>query len=82
MADERTWLEKEQARSHEYHGRELTSDEVAVQFAKADIHTRAEILSTVKADLPDDMSPREAARRFADIRALDSMHQRLKEVDR
>jgi len=82
MADERDYIQQSQTRAKNYHGRELSPDEMATEFAKAGIDERVNILDALDRDSGEPLSLREATRRHRYVTALRNTHQTLRKVGR
>jgi hypothetical protein len=76
------WIEKTLRRSVNLYGREMTSDELASEFLKCDINARVDILDSMASDEPDELTPRQAARRMGYTRSLLNAHERARKADR
>jgi hypothetical protein len=84
MEDKRHYIDQVQALSRGYNGRELSPAELALEFAKHDVHDRVTALDGFERERTsgEPLSIREAARRLAFERALRDTHKTLRKVDR
>ncbi len=84
MADDtRNFIEQTQARAVGFHGKELSPEEMATEFAKFDIIDRVDALDRLAADAKDSpLSVGEAAKQYGYARALQTTHERLRKVGR
>ncbi len=79
--DTRDVIEQIQSRSIDYTGKELSPDEMGMEFAKWDIETRVKALQDLRAS-DGSTSIREAARRLSYERVLRNTHETLRKVGR
>jgi hypothetical protein len=80
----RDYIEEAQHEARLRFGRELAPEELAMKFAGHDIETRVIHLKTIRGD-DEEISlgqAEKALERAAHVRALHSMHERLRKVDR
>ncbi|WP_369723658.1 hypothetical protein AB8Z38_06740 [Bradyrhizobium sp. LLZ17] len=84
MADDpRNYIEQTQARAVAYEGKELSPDEMAKHFAKAEMDERVNILDQLDRDMSGgELNLNEAARLHGYVKALQGMHHTLRKVGR
>ncbi|MET3156214.1 hypothetical protein [Bradyrhizobium diazoefficiens] len=82
--DTRNYIEQTQARAVAYEGKELSPEEMSLQFAKADIHERVNILDQLDRDLAGggELTLTEAARMHDYVGALRRTHEVLRRAKR
>lgn len=84
MADNQDYFERIQARSRNATGREMTAEEAAREFAKADMNTRLEHLADMETSMSakGDLTLQEAAKLMEYESALRNTHHTLRKVGR
>jgi hypothetical protein len=80
MAEDKDYIEEAQEEAQLRFGKELSAQELAEKFAGHDLEARVYHLKRLKSD--EDMSVAEAARRLTYERALSSVHEKLRKIDR
>ncbi|WP_409188780.1 hypothetical protein [Bradyrhizobium sp. RDM4] len=82
--DPRNYIEQTQARALAYEGKELSPDEMATHFARADIDERVNILDQLDRDLAgdDDLSITKASKLVSYVGALRNTHHLLRKAGR
>jgi hypothetical protein len=81
MAEDRDFIDEAQQEADLRFGKELSADELAMEFAKHDFETRIHHLKTMRDDASE-LTIEQGAKRHTYERALRNMHDRLRKVDR
>lgn len=80
--DDRDFIEQTQSKAQLYHGKELSPEEMANEFAKFGIDERVDALDRISADSNGELTIDQAARRYPYERALRNRHEMLRKADR
>lgn len=82
--DTRNYIEQTQARAVAYHGKEFSPQEMATEFAKAEIDERVNILDQLDRDLSGsgELSLKDAVRLNEYVGTLRKTHETLRKAKR
>jgi hypothetical protein len=80
MSEDKDYIEEAQEEAQLRLGKELSAAELAEKFAGHDFEARVYHMKRLKSD--EDMSVKDAARRLTYERALNSVHEKLRKINR